>query len=202
LHRSELIEQFRGISLAACFAQQALVYLPDIGLVSRSLRTVATSLLGDASAMSGNIQDAQQAYTEAKQMGQAAGDIHLVIVVNSNLANVLIERGLLHQAARIYSETLQMTTRPDGQKSVIAGRVMLELSQVTYEWNNLEPAMQQVSHCIYTCRQWGNIDLQAIGCDAGTAGARSAPSGKGERSDTIAEQLANEHCLRPGIPSG
>jgi LuxR family maltose regulon positive regulatory protein len=185
-------------SLAVSFATQALEYLPDIDLVSRSLRTVATSLLGDASSMNGNLEDAWQAYMEAKQIGQAAGDMHLVIVANSNLANILIEQGLLHQAARIYYETLQMTTRPDGQKSVLAGRVYAELSQVSYEWNNLEAAMQQVHQCIALCRKWGNMDLQAVGFVmlARLEHVQHHPE-RALEAMHIAENLANEHHLLP-----
>jgi ATP/maltotriose-dependent transcriptional regulator MalT len=125
-------------SQAMLFARMALEYLPDIDLVSRSLRTVATSLLGDACSINGDLEQAWQAYMEAKQIGLTAGDKHLVIVANSNLANILIEQGRLHQAAEVYKETLEMTSRPDGQKSVLAGRAYLELSQVLYEWNNLD----------------------------------------------------------------
>jgi LuxR family maltose regulon positive regulatory protein len=148
---------------AADFARQALGYLPDIDLISRSLRTVACALLGDASSISGDLEAAKEAYTEAAKIGQAAGDIHLTIVNNSNLANVLIEQGSLRQAARIYSDTLQIATRPDGQKSIIAGRVYGELSQVFYEWNHLEDAFQYAQQCLTLCQQWGNMDLQAVG---------------------------------------
>ncbi len=113
--------------------------------------------------MSGNLEEAQQAYMEAARIGQAAGDIHLTIVNNSNLANLLIEQGSLRQAARIYSDTLQIATRPNGQTSIIAGRVYGELSQVYYEWNHLEDAYQFAQQCLALCRQWGNMDLQAVG---------------------------------------
>jgi LuxR family maltose regulon positive regulatory protein len=148
--------------------------------------------------MNGNLVDARQAYMEAQQIGQAAGDIHLVIVANSNLANILIEQGLLHQAATIYSETLEMTTRPDGQKSVLAGRVYAELSQVSYEWNNLETAMQQVRRCIALCRQWGNMDLQAIGFVmlARLEHVQHHPE-RALEAMHIAENLANAHHLLP-----
>jgi LuxR family maltose regulon positive regulatory protein len=150
-------------NLAVDFARQALGCLPDIDLVSRSLRTVATSLLGDASSISGNLEEARRAYLEAAAIGQAAGDINLTIVLNSNLANILVEQGSLRQAARIYSETIQMATRPDGQKSVIAGRVYAELSQVYYEWNHLKEAAQYVDQSLSLCKRWGNMDLQAVG---------------------------------------
>jgi len=185
-------------SQAVIFARRALEFLPDIGLVSRSLRTVATSLLGDASTMNGDLENARLAYLEAKQIGQAAGDIHLVIVVNSNLANILVEQGHLHQAANIYSETLQMTSRPDGQKSVIAGRVYIELSQVSYEWNLLESATQQVHESIALCRQWGNMDQLAVGYVmlARLMHVQGHPD-RAQEAIRLAEQLAKEYHLLP-----
>lgn len=183
---------------AASFARQALEYLPDIDLVSLSLRTVATSLLGDASSMNGELEDARRAYMEAKQIGQAAGDIHLVIVLNSNLANVLMEQGMLHQAAEIYAETLQMATRPDGRKLAIAGRIYGELSQLSYEWNNLETATEQVHRSMALCRQWGNMDLQTVGTliMARLEQVQSHPKISLEAMHR-AEKIANEHHLLP-----
>jgi LuxR family maltose regulon positive regulatory protein len=185
-------------NLAMDFARQALEWLPDIDLVSRSLRTVATSLLGDASSMSGNLEEARQAYLESAAIGQAAGDIHLTIVVNSNLANVLVEQGSLRQAAKIYSETIQMATRPDGQKSVIAGRVYAELSQVYYEWNHLKEAAQYVDQSLSLCKRWGNMDLQAVGyvMQARLEHVQHHPERAQEAMQT-AEQIAKNYDLAP-----
>lgn len=185
-------------SQAVFFARQALELLPDIDLVSRSLRTVATALLGDASSINGDLEQAWQAYLEARQIGLAAGDNHLVIVANSNLANILIERGQLHQAAEIYTETLEMTTRPDGQKSVLAGRAFVEMSQVLYEWNDLERAYQYVQQSLMLCQRWGNVDLQAI-CLAMLARLDHVEYHPENVLDAMlaAERLANEHRLLP-----
>jgi LuxR family maltose regulon positive regulatory protein len=183
---------------AARFARQALEYLPDNDFVSCCLCTVAISLLGDASSMNGELEAARQAYLKSKQMGQAAGNLDLVVVTNSNLANILIEQGLLHQAVEIYSETLHMATRPDGQKFVIAGRVYIELSQVSYEWNRLETAAEQVRRGMALCRQWGNVDLQAVGSvmSARLEHLQNHPEAAREAMH-IAEKLAREHHLLP-----
>jgi LuxR family maltose regulon positive regulatory protein len=149
--------------IAADFARRALELLPDKNLVSRSLRAVSTSLLGDATSMSGDLEEARNAYIESAQICQAAGDIHLTIVINSNLANIMVEQGLLHQAARVYTDTLSMATRPDGQRALIAGRLLVELSQVLYEWNHIEDALVYVQQGLALCKQWGNMDLQAVG---------------------------------------
>jgi LuxR family transcriptional regulator, maltose regulon positive regulatory protein len=149
--------------LAADFARQALEYLPDNDPFPQSLRSVATAALGDASWITGNVEEARLAYTEAVRIGQAADNIHMVIIANSNLAHILIELGRLHQAARIYSETLQMATRPDGQRSPLADGIYVGLSRVSYEWNHLEVAAQYTHRCIALCRQWENYDLLVVG---------------------------------------
>ncbi len=139
---------------AGCWSiYQMLILSPGV------IRSIATALLGDASLMNGELEEARQAYTEAKQIGQAAGDIHVVIIVNCALGRIFIEQGRLHQAAEIYAETLQMATRPDGKKLVIAGEVYAELSQVSYEWNNLETATEQARQRVALCRQWGAPEL-------------------------------------------
>jgi len=149
--------------LAADFARQALEYLPDNDPFPQSLRSVATATLGDASWITGNVEEARLAYTEAVRIGQAADNIHMVIIASSNLAHILMEQGRLHQAARIYSETLQMATRPDGQRSPLADGIYAGLSRVSYEWNHLEVAAQYTHRCIALCRQWENYDLLAVG---------------------------------------
>jgi LuxR family transcriptional regulator, maltose regulon positive regulatory protein len=146
----------------AIFARQALEYLTDVDLVSRSIRSIATALLGDSSLMNGALEEALHAYTEAKKIGQAAGDIHVVIIVNCDLGRIFTEQGLLHQAAEIYSETLQIATRQDGKKLVTAGEVYAELSQLSYEWNDLETAVEQVHRSIALGRQWGNETFETL----------------------------------------
>lgn len=148
---------------AADYAQGALGYLPDSNAFSCSIRGVATSILGDASWMSGNLENARGAYVEAAQISRAAGNIYMMMVANSNLADVLREQGEPHKAARIYSETLQMATRADGQKLPLADRLYAGLGRISYEWNQLEEADQYVHQCIGFCRQWGNANLLAKG---------------------------------------
>ena len=194
-HRSNLLGEAR---IAADFARRALELLPEVNLVAQSLRAVSISLLGDATSMSGDLEEARQAYIESAQICQAAGDIHLTIVINSNLANIMVEQGTLHQAARIYSETLAMATRPDGQKALIAGRLLIELSQVYYEWNHLEDAFQYAQLSLALCKQWGNMDLQAVGFAqlARIEDLHSHPE-EAQAATQAAEQLVNGYDLAP-----
>lgn len=159
--RAYLANSFGNTSLAADYAQGALRYLPDSNAFSCSLRSVATSILGDASWMNGDLDKARQAYEEAAQISQAAGNIYMTMIANSNLADVLVEEGELHLAARIYSDTLSIATRPDGQKLSNADRIYQSLSEIYYEWNDLETANQYVHQCLELCRRSGNSNLLA-----------------------------------------
>ena len=57
---------------AAEYARQALELLPDCSSISRSIRSVATSILGDASWINGDLEEATRAYTEAIRIGREA----------------------------------------------------------------------------------------------------------------------------------
>ena len=184
--------------LAMQHAQQALEYLPDTDLVGLSLCTVANSLLGDASATAGDLERARQAYSQAMHIAQAAGDRHLRIVLNSNIANILTEQGRLHEAYSIYTESLDLATRPDGQKLLIAGRLLAELSLLSYEWNHLDTAMQQVQQSIALCRKWGNIDQQVI-CYVMLAQLEHVQQHRESAREAIhaVERLLEQHQLLP-----
>jgi LuxR family maltose regulon positive regulatory protein len=184
--------------LGAGYARQALGHLPDTDIVNCCMRTVATSLLGDATAMTGELEEARQAYAEAAQIGRAAGDVHLAIVLNSNLAGILVEQGQLRQAAALLSETLAMAKRPDGQRSVIAGRACIELSQIYYEWNRLEDAFQLAQQGLVLCQQWGSVELQAVG--HGILARLEHAQGRPERAQAAilaAARLVDQYKLAP-----
>lgn len=147
---------------AIAFAQQALGYLPDRVPFARSLRSLATSILGDASWLNGDLETAREAYMEAVRIGRAAGNIHLTIIANSHIAETLIEQGQLHAAARTFAESLKMATGQNGEASPLAARVHAGLSQISYEWNHLEAVTRHVHQCIELSRQWESIEFQAV----------------------------------------
>jgi ATP/maltotriose-dependent transcriptional regulator MalT len=184
--------------LAAHAAQQALGYLPDSDPLSRSLRSLATDILGDASWLNDDLEAAKQAYTEAVQISRAASNMHMAIIVNANLAEILIEQGQLHQAAKTYSESLQMATRPDGQLSPLADGVYAGLSKIAYERNRLEDAARHAHQCLEICNRWGSFGIQAA---AYVLLAQLEHSqGNSERAQEAmraAEQLERQHRFSP-----
>jgi LuxR family maltose regulon positive regulatory protein len=91
-----------------------------------------------------------------------------------------------------------MATRPDGQKSVIAGRALVEMCQVHYEWNHLDAAAECARQGLALCAQWGNVDLQAV-CQVMLARLAQAAGRRDEAQAAMraAAQLAGEHALAP-----
>jgi LuxR family transcriptional regulator, maltose regulon positive regulatory protein len=181
---------------AAENARQALDLLPDCSSISQSIRSVSTSILGDASWINGNLDEATRAYNEAIRIGREARNLHMIIIANSNLGDILMEQGQLHRAGDIYTRALQMAVRPDGQRSPLAGKLYAGLGRLAYEHNQLNVADQYIHECIDLCRQWGEVDLQAIAC-AMLARLEQVRGNSEAAQEAVreAEQLAGEHPL-------
>jgi LuxR family maltose regulon positive regulatory protein len=187
--------------LAAKNARHAIELLSISGDFSCSLRSIATSLLGDASWVQGRMGEARSAYAEAVQIGQIAGNPHMTMLSNASLADVTAEQGQLHRAARLYSETLQMAERVDGPNSSYAQGVHFGLSRLFYAWNRLDEAAVSSVQCVRLCKQWGNINLQAA-CLALTAQIHRARGGLDMAQEAVAtaaaaEKWIREHTLSP-----
>lgn len=158
-HRANL----RGeIDHAADFARQALARLPNDDLLSRTIASLTTSILGDASWLKGDLSEARQAYQAAVRIGQAANEARLVVIANSSLAEVILAQGQLHQAARLFSEVLQLATHRTDRKLPSTDRAYAGLSRVSYEWNQLAASTQFAHQCLELCQIGEDADLQAV----------------------------------------
>ena len=144
------------------FAHLALELLPECSSISQSIRSVATSLLGDSAWINGNLNEAIRAYNEAARIGRDAGNANMVIIANSNLADVALEQGQLHRAAALFNQSLQMAVRPDGERSPLAASLYAGLARINYEWNRLDEAALNMRQCIDLCRKWRDPDLLAV----------------------------------------
>ena len=153
----------RGDTRAAeGYAHLALELLPDCTTISQSIRSVATSLLGDTSWINGNLNEAIRAYNEAARIGQDAGNPHMVIIAHSNLAQVFLEQGQLHRSADLLRRSLEMAVRPDGERSPLASSLYASLGEIAYEQNRLEEAAQDLHRCIDLLLKWHDPILLAV----------------------------------------
>jgi LuxR family maltose regulon positive regulatory protein len=178
-------------SQAVDFARQALDYLPSRDPFSQSLRSLTTSILGDASWINDDLETAREAYMEAVQIARSARNIHLVIIANSHIAEIMIEQGQLHHAARVCEEMLQIA-----RKSPLAARVHAMLSNIFYEWNHLEEASLHAQQCIELSQQWEGVEFQVVGYVmlALLEQAHGHPE-KSQAAMNTAEELANGYAL-------
>ena len=148
---------------AAEFARQALACLPEGDALGDVLRSLATLILGDTARISGRLEEAKRAYREAARIGRAANNPHLVILGDSDLAEILIEQGQLDLAAARLSEALQVATCADGSKSLWVDRVLAGLSRVAYQRNDLSSAARYAEQCVELCQQSGYPEFAAVG---------------------------------------
>ncbi len=147
--------------IAAEYARQAIDLLGVGGDFSCALRSLATSLLGDASWSQGRLEDARRAYEEAVQIGRISGNPHMTMMSLNSLADVHFEQGKYHQAAGLYTETLQMAEQVDGPNSAYAYNSYFGLSRVYYAWNRLDEAAVSAEKGCQLAIRWGNAALQA-----------------------------------------
>jgi len=189
----------RGDSqMAAEYAQEALQQLPLCSSISKSIRSVATSILGDASWINGNLEEAIKAYTEAMKIGKEANNQNMVIIANSNIADILLLQGALHRAADTYAQSLQMAVRPDGQRSPLAAKMFAGTARVAYELNRLDEAEENLLQCIELSRIWRDIGQEAYAYSilARLEQARNHPD-KTQEAMREAERLTGEVMLSP-----
>lgn len=149
---------------AAKYAQEALLLLPTCSSISISIRSVVVSILGDASWIDGKFDEAIQAYTESIKIGKEANNLNMIIIANSNMADILMKQGQLHRAADIFAKTLHMAVRPDGQRSSLAAGILARMAKLSYEKNQLDEAEQHILQCLELCRIWGDPGQQAYAC--------------------------------------
>ena len=138
------------------------------------------------------------AYTEAIRIGREANNLHMVIIANSNIADILMEQGQLHRAADTYTQSLQMAVRPDGQRSPLAARIFAGMGRLAYERNRLDDAEQNIHQCLDLCRIWGDIGQQAYAyaIQARLELARNNPE-QAREAMREAELLTGERPLSP-----
>jgi LuxR family maltose regulon positive regulatory protein len=77
-----------------------------------------------------------------------SGNIFQALVFSSRLADVQVMQGHLHQAADIYHEMQDLSTRRGEQQASAVGYACIGMGGLSCEWNDLDAAVQQVSEGI------------------------------------------------------
>ncbi len=123
------------------YAQQVLDLLPEDDYLRRG---PSAALLGITHWVNGELEAAYQALNDAMTGFQKAGNIVFAISGTYGMADIKIAQGRLHEAVRIYEQSLQLATTQAG--SILQGTadLYLGLAQLHYERGNLAVARQNL----------------------------------------------------------
>jgi LuxR family maltose regulon positive regulatory protein len=140
-------------------AHRALEYLhPDnLPFRGRAFRT-----LGFAYQLQGDRAAARQAYTEAKAIRQASGNINLTVSATTGLGNVQESENQLYQAAETYRCSLQLL---GDQAPSNADQEFIGLARIFYEWNDLDAAEQYGQQSLQLARQYDRAVDRFVICE-------------------------------------
>ncbi len=140
-------------------AHRALEYLyPDnLPFRSRAFRT-----LGFAYQFQGDRAAARQAYTEAKAIRQAPGNISITVLATTGLGNVQESENQLYLAAETYRCSLQLLS---DQSPPNADQEFIGLARIFYEWNDLDAAEQYGQQSLQLARQYDRAADRFVICE-------------------------------------
>jgi LuxR family maltose regulon positive regulatory protein len=130
-------------------AKQALDLLPASGgLWGASAKLVA----GMEEEQAGRPFAARQVVTEARAFFEANGNPFGMRAATLMLADSYAQQGELHQAARFYQQVLDEAT----EDPLDTATALIGLATLSYEWNNLQEAEQQVLQALDICKRHAN----------------------------------------------
>jgi ATP/maltotriose-dependent transcriptional regulator MalT len=151
------IAAFRGSMLqASSFARQALDRLPE---EDRFLRGMAYLVLATSEMSEGNLEAGYQALDQAAQISSQTGNILVSVMVLASLADNCRKQGQLRRMETLYRQALDLAVDAKGNRLPIAGRTLLGLGDLMYEWNRLEEAERYLNEGVELIKKWGTLPL-------------------------------------------
>ena len=140
---------------------EALEYLPEDDLAARS---AVCGSLGLSYWVIGDLPVTRRYMEEADALGRAGGHHYYSLFAMSYLGDMQRVHGHLHQAARKYREALLLGAEwGDGEPLPATGKAYVGLSQVLYEWNDIEGAIYHATIGTKLADRGGVIRTLAIG---------------------------------------
>jgi LuxR family maltose regulon positive regulatory protein len=133
-------------------AQRALSLLPQTDPNPRSL---AALTLGLAYSDCGNMLEAERAFLEADRAAQQAGGGSVQLMALAFLCSIQAARGNLRRAAEMARQALQLSR---GTPALASVHNML--SALSYEWNDLEAAVEHARQAIELSQHGGHLEVQ------------------------------------------
>lgn len=148
------------ITQGAIFAHQALHGLADS---DRALRGEALLSLGHAREMLGETDMAEAAYRQARELHWASGNLRAALLTVRSLALLLVAQGKLHQAHRLYQDSLERVLEAGQEHLPPVGFLHVGLGELFYEWNDLEAAKRHLRAGIASGQRGGDVKIWLLG---------------------------------------
>jgi len=153
---------FEGDTQSAVeLCHEALKYLPEDDQIARS------SVLGNLGLTYltiGDLPTASRYLEEASNLGQAGGHLYVALFAMSYLADIHRVQGHLYLAADKFREVIRLGSRWGGAEPLpVTGNAYVGLSQILYEWNDINGAIHQASIGTKLAERGGIIRTLVIG---------------------------------------
>jgi LuxR family maltose regulon positive regulatory protein len=174
-------------------ARQALDSLPADDLFLRGLVAMNLGLAYDAQ---GDMAPASQAYSLAQAIGRASGNDLVSLMSASQLADIKVLQGKLHEAAAMYRQIIQ--SAESGQQLSIASMAYVSMGRLLYEWGDLDAATRHLTTAIELGQQWKSADMPAT-CLVHWAHIKQTQGDADGAQDLLlqAEQALQGHIISP-----
>jgi len=135
----------------------------NLNLDAQDFASVAYFDLGIAQESLGQAEQAAEAFNLAVQHSRKSGNLHILPMANSHLAQIQMTRGRLQEAAGIYRQAIETASRATGRPSPLVCVANAGLGTLLYEWNELDEARAQFEQTLALGKPWNNWEslLQA-----------------------------------------
>jgi LuxR family maltose regulon positive regulatory protein len=176
-------------------SRRALEYLHTDNL---PVRTATFWTLGYAYHLQGDRTAAYQAYTEAINISQSIGHMIITIMATIGLGNLQKADNQLNLAAETYRRVLLLTDDPP---LPVACEAHLGLAHISYEWNDMDAALQHGQRSVQLARQIENTD-RFISCEVFLARLKLAQGDVADAAAILAKagQLVRQHNFMHQLP--
>ncbi len=136
-------------------SKRALKLLPEKDHFFRS--TVNRVLVNVTYANSGNIPESIPMFEDSIRVSRQAGNITVAGALLSELGELFVIQGQLHQAQATYERALELSTDSAGAPLPVAGLAKIGLGNLLRQWNDLESAESMLRDGIDLVKRLGVI---------------------------------------------
>jgi LuxR family maltose regulon positive regulatory protein len=133
-YRAQVLGDIKG---SIKYAKMALGFLTDEDPLRQAQ---GTSLLASAYWAGGDLEAAQRALTVGRDGMEKAGNILFAIACTVALVDIVVDRGLLHQAGIIIEKAFQIAKKQSENELWVTANLFLVLSMINLEHGNIEVA--------------------------------------------------------------